>query len=177
VALSACSGPPPPSPTTSFRAETVALAKTVTPEACGVTRVELASGDQLDLVLAGSALNYSTPCPGSTATVARRLFGTNEAETAKTRLFLFGHDAGDQPFYAWASEDGPSGSCAAGTYLIAGGGFEDGDTFHLPSGLVLDKAAGFDRGSWKDPAVVTADAWLCVDSSGRVLGIDGPHYL
>jgi hypothetical protein len=114
------------------------------------------------------------PCPGSSATEARLLFGANKADNAKKRLFFYGHLPDGQPFYAWASQDSLVASCAAGTYMVAGGAFEDGDTFHLPNGLVLDKAPDFDRGRWSDPAVVASDEWVCVDSSGRVVTMEGP---
>ena len=177
LVLSACNGPPPESPTTSFRSETIGLAESVKVLPCGVSRVTLAAGDVVEMVPTGYVPNNSTPCPGSSAPEARLLFGANKADNAKRRLFFYGHLPDGQPFYAWASQDSLVASCAAGTYMVAGGAFEDGGTFHLPNGLVLDKAPGFDRGGLRDPAVVTADAWLCVDSSGRVMTIGGPPYM
>jgi hypothetical protein len=134
-------------------------------------------GDHLDLDLEGSALSYDTPCPDPTGEQAIRLFGRNEAEVAKDRLFFYGHDAEGKPFYGWASRETDGESCDKGTYAIFGGACEDGSTFHLPSGLVLDKASSFDRGDADDPAVVKTDGWLCVDSMGRVVTIDAPHYM
>jgi hypothetical protein len=174
LGLSACSpGKVPASPASAFRAELVGVAKSVDAQSCGVVRITLTSGDTLDLDLQGSALNYDTPCPDSTSEQAIRMFGRNEAEVAKDHLFFFAHDAEGKAYYGWASQ----GQCGMGTYAIFGGAFEDGSTFHLPSGLVLDKASTFDRGDVNEPAIVKTDGWVCVDSLGRVVSIDAPRYM
>jgi len=163
--LSGCGRPhPPPSPTTSFRPEIIGIVTNVKSLECGVSRVELASGDRVDLDLAGSSLSYDTPCPGTDSSSAWRAFGDNDADTAKERIFLSGHDTNGAAWYGWAT---PTEGCAAGTYGVGVGAWDEGESFHLGMGVVLDKAADF---RVVDPprSFVTADGALCVNGDGAV---------
>ena len=165
VIVSACRRPnPPPSPATSFRPEIIGIVTDVTPLECGVSRVVLKTGDRVDLNLAGSSLNYDTPCPGTDSLSAWRAFGHNDTDTAKDRLFFFGHDTNGAAWYGWAT---PTEGCGAGTYGIRVGAWDEGEAFHLATGVVLDKATDFHA---PDPprAFVTADGAVCVSADGAV---------
>ena len=184
VALEACGGVAPPSPSSSFQPAVVGVASRVEALPCGLSRVTLVSGDHVDLVMTGSSLNDATPCPSSTVEPSRLLFGPNAAQVAKDHLFLAGRDAGGKHWYAWAaqrSDDGPS--CDPGTYVIAGGAFEDGGSFHLPSGLLLATSPAFDRGTSGSPSassppmIVESDGWICVAPDGGVVSAGGPGRL
>jgi hypothetical protein len=187
MVLGACGGVPPPSPASSFRPDVVGVASGVDRLPCGVTRVTLASGDHVDLVMTGSSLNDATPCPSSDVEPSRWLFGTNQAQLAKDHLFLAGRDVLGRPWYGWASRTAENaqggGVCDKGTYGIPGGAFEEGGSFHLPNGLLLDTSPAFDRGSSSSPTashtplVVLSDSWICVDAQGFVVSWGGPEYL
>jgi len=183
---------PPSSPTSAFRLDIVGVAEQVVAQSCGVTRVVLASGDHVDLVMAGSSLNYQTPCPSGAVEASRRLFGTNEAEADKDHLFLAGRDADGRSWYGWAHRTAETatsvGTCDPRTYAIPGGAFEAGGAFHLPSGLVLATSPSFDRGASDAPAASGASAasgnptvvrqaeWICVDPHGAVVSVGRPSY-
>ncbi len=174
ASLSACGGYwPPPSPTTSFRPEIIGVATDVTSLECGVSRVVLESGDQVDLDLVGSSLDYDTPCPETDSPSAWRAFGDNHADTAADRLFFYGHDTSGGAWYGWAT---PTEGCDAGTYGIGVGAWDEGGSFHLPKGVVLDKATDF-RAADTARAFVTADGELCVNVAGAVTATWEPPVL
>ena len=157
--------PPPASPTAAFRPEIIGVATNVTALECGLSRVVLAGGEDVDLEMVGSALNYDTPCPAPSTPAAWRAFGDNASEKAKNHVFFFGHDSSGKPWYGWA---GHYPECPDGSYNVPGGAYEEGDTFHLSNGVVLSKSPDFD--SAQDEAlVVSYSGGMCVDPRGEVL--------
>jgi hypothetical protein len=166
-AVAACGSPlPPASPTTAFRPEIVGVATNVKPLDCGLSRVTLAGGEEVNLAMAGSALNYDTPCPATTTQAAWRAFGDNKSEKVEDHVFFFGHDVSGKPWYGWAR---PVDECPEGTYSVLGGAYEEVGAFHLSNGVVLGKSPDFDSAQMKSSSVVPNGGGLCVDARGGVL--------
>lgn len=170
VCVCACDARQPPRPVASFRPEVVGIVTGVSPGPCGDSQIVLAPGTELDLILADRAGRYRSSCPRVDAATAWLALGTLNADHLSGALFLFGHDDAGKAWYGWVNQ--PVYGSGTSGYCLEGGAFEEDGTYHLSSGVVLEKARSYASPTGLDtPVVVPENGMICLDERGDVLSV------
>lgn len=145
--------------------------------ACALRQITLAGGETLELRLLSSVRCGEGPWETGVPQVSGSMFyiaGSDPGSyIVSGGLLYYGHDEhGEWIAGALSNATAAASYARACPYILRGSGYDEGTVLHFSSGLVVEKAPGFqDEDPWDDTRIFRDADTICVNREGKAVSL------